>query len=81
MRRGVKIVTDGKGLYAIRKGWIWHEFFDLKAPGFWWYMDSRFYLDCWAQKDVVERWYGLLNPKVAVVVLDSNDSQKGKNAN
>ncbi len=75
----MKIVTNQKGLYAMRWGiWPFRMYFDLRHPGFWWSKSSRFYPDCFAEKDKVQYWFGILNPKVAVVILDINDKQMVK---
>jgi len=72
----MKIVTDQRGLYAIRWGiWPFYQYFDLVNPGFWWSRSDRFYVDCFSQKERAEAWYAILNPKVAVVILESNDKQ------
>ncbi len=73
----MKIVTNGSGLYAIRKGvWPFYRYFDLETPGYWWFKSSRYYIKCFSQKDKVEAWFGLLNPKVVKTILDKNDRQK-----
>lgn len=62
----MKIITDGKDLYAIQKGiWSFYSYFDLKAPGFWWNKNSRFFLECWGTSERVEYLYGLLKPKIS----------------
>lgn len=61
----MKIVTNEKGLYAIRWGiWPFYLYFDLKTPNFWWSKYNRFYMDCWGEKEKVKHWFGILNPKV-----------------
>ena len=72
----MKIVTNGFGLYAIRKGiWPFYRYLDLRNPGFWWGKNQMYYFDCWGKKDKVESYFGLFNPKIAVTVLESNDKQ------
>lgn len=72
----MKIVTDQRGLYAIKNGYFWpfDKYFDLKTPGFWWKRTSINYPDCWTHdRSRAEAWYSILNPKKAVVILTSND--------
>ena len=66
----MKIVTNGHDLYAIRKGiWPFYRYFDLKTPNLWWGRTSKFYMDCWTYDEhKIEAWYGILNPKKAVVI-------------
>ncbi len=64
--KNIKLVTDGMGNFAIRKGWLFHEYFDLNNPGFWWNIDQRFYGDCWASKEKALEWYGKLKPKSVI---------------
>lgn len=73
----MKIVTNGHGLYAIRWGiWPFYSFFDLKTPGFWWSKGNTYYIHCWEKKEKVEHWFGLLNPKVAVTILNDKENRK-----
>lgn len=76
----MKIVTNGFGLYAIRKGiWPFYRYFDLKNPGFWWSKKQIFYLDCWSKEDKVKAYFGLLNPKIAIQEDKKLKSEKETN--
>ena len=75
----MKIVTNNKGLYAIRKGiWPFYKFFDLKTPGFWRKRNQIYYIQCFDQKDKVEAWFGILNPKIATIIVQENNKKLGK---
>jgi hypothetical protein len=72
----MKVMTNEKGLYCIRKGiWPFYKYFDIIIPCYWWRKNSEHYWRCWGQKDKVQAWFGILNPKVAVIIADSNDKQ------
>lgn len=72
----MKIMTNQRGLYSIRKGvWPFYRYFDLEQPGFWWKKTNRFYPDCWASKEKAEEWFGILKPTAAVTILKTNDKQ------
>lgn len=70
----MKIVTDKRGLYAIRWGiWPFDKYFDIQNPGYWWKKSSHFYLHCWSSKDKIEAWFAILNPKVAAIIVMDKD--------
>jgi len=59
----MKIVTDGHGSYAIRKGFIFHKYKDLTC-GYWWDKNSSWFNDCWTSDlDLIKHKFGKLNPK------------------
>lgn len=61
----MKLVTNGKDLYAIRWGvWPFYQYFDLVTPGLWWRQSSPYYRHCWDDKEKAELWFGTLNPTV-----------------
>lgn len=63
----MKLVTNGYGLYAIRKGfWPFYSYFDLRTPGFWWSKSHRYYADCFSSSEKAKTWFGILNPKVVI---------------
>ena len=60
----MKLVTDGKFLFGIRKGiWPFYKYFDFESPGFWWRRHQIFYLKCWTTEEKARAWYNLLHPK------------------
>lgn len=64
----MKIMTNGHGLYCIRKGiWPFYKYFDFENPGYWWKKTDPFYIDCWADRDKAQAWFGILNPKATAV--------------
>jgi hypothetical protein len=70
----MKIVTDQRGLYSIRKGfWPFYKYMDFRTKGFWRSKSSSNYIDCWSQRDEVSAWYCIYNPKIAVIICTSND--------
>ncbi len=70
----MKIVTNGKGLYALRKGfWPFYKYLDLKFPPVFWKSNEKFYRDCWGEREKVEHWLGILKPQV--VKYDSEEEK------
>lgn len=59
----MKMVTDGRGFYAIRRGFIFKEYFDLVSPGFWWGpLNYGHIQDCWsADLNLVDQWLARLS--------------------
>lgn len=52
----MKLVSDGKS-YAIKKWSIFgSRYFDLMNPGFWWSRNSGFFSDCWAEREIAEKY-------------------------
>jgi hypothetical protein len=59
--RVMKLISDGKDLFAIKKGWwIFSKYFDLQTPGFWWRKDQSYFTNCWGSKEKAEAWLRIL---------------------
>lgn len=58
----MRIVTNGHGLYAIKRGfWFFSMYKDLHSP-YWWFKVSQFYPDCWGTLEQAQEEYGYLKP-------------------
>jgi len=55
-------LVTGSNEWAIKRGWVFPQFYDLETPGFWWFKSSSYYPCCWTKnKNWAEKWLRRLN--------------------
>ena len=71
----MKVVKFKDGTYAIRKGWIFYKYLDLKTVNsFYWNITDRFFADCKGTKEEVCKRYKQPEDKGTIVCCNDPDS-------
>jgi hypothetical protein len=67
-----RLVKHFDGRFALRRGWVFHDYADLRCHGFWWFRSSKFFDACLGTEAEVRRYFGqYLRPLVAVENLSA----------
>ena len=75
--KNIKIVKLHDGAYAIRKGWVFHEYLDFYR-GFWWTKDSQYFKDCktYNWKKVLDTYKTLQNKDTVIKIQNLEEMEE-----